>query len=142
MRKNFLTKAKGLALAGVAGAVIAGGGLTVSATPAEAGASTGTWRYATPYRGAYRGAYRGGGYAYRGGRYYGRSYNRGGAVAAGVVGGLALGALGAAAAAPYYDSYPAYGVAPVYGGGDCYWANQQVYDAWGRIVVQRVQVCD
>ena len=42
MRKNFLSKAKGLALAGVAGAVIAGGGLAVSTAPAEAGASTGT----------------------------------------------------------------------------------------------------
>ena len=142
MVKSFM-KAKGWALAGVAGAVIAAGSLTVSTTPAEAGASTGTWKYGTPYRGGYRGAYRGGGgYAYRGGpRYYGRGYNRGGAVAAGVAGGLALGALGAAAAAPYYGSYPAYGVAPAYG-GDCYWTEQQAYDAWGRIVVQRVQVCD
>jgi hypothetical protein len=149
MRKSYLSKAKGLALAGIAGAMLVGGGLTASTTPAEAGASTGTWKYGTPYRGAYRGAYRGG-YAYRGGpRYYGRGYNRGGAVAAGVATGLAVGALGAAAAAPYgypaygYPAYgyPAYGVAPAYD-GDCYWTDRQAYDAWGRIVVQRVQVCD
>jgi hypothetical protein len=128
MRKDFLTKAKGLALAGVAGAVIAGGGLAVSAAPAEAGASTGTWRYGTPYRGAYRG------YAWRGGPRYYRGYNRGGAVAAGVATGLALGALGATAAAPAYGYYGA--------PGGCYWTNREAYDAWGRIVVQRVQVCD
>jgi hypothetical protein len=133
MRQSFLFRVRGLALAGVAGAILAAGGLTVSTTPAEAGASTGTWKYGTPYRGGYRGAYRGGP------RYYGRGYNRGGAVAAGVAGGLALGALGAAAAPSY--GYPAYGAAPVYGGA-CYWTRQGDYDAWGNYVERRVQVCD
>ena len=95
-----------IAAAALAGAVLVGGAVAVQTTPAEAGASTGTWKYGAPYRG-YRG-YRGGGYGYR----YG-----GGAVAAGVATGLALGAVGAAAATPYYG-YPTYGAAPVYG-GDC-----------------------
>jgi hypothetical protein len=141
MVARFPSKARGLMLAGLAAAVLAGGAVTVSTTPAEAGASTGTWKYGTPHRG-YRGGgygYRGGGYAYRGYGY--RPYRRhnGGAVAAGVIGGLALGALGAAAAAPHYG-YPAYGAAPVY--GDCYWTLQGDYDAWGNYVERRVQVCD
>jgi hypothetical protein len=128
----LVSKAKGIALAAVAAAMLAGGSIAVSTTPAEAGASTGTWRYAQGYRYGYRGAYR---------PYYGyRRYNRGGAVAAGVATGLALGALGAAAASPYYG-YPAYGPAPVYS-GDCYWVNRRAYDPWGNLVIRRVQVCD
>ena len=82
-----------IAAAALAGAVLVGGAVAVQTTPAEAGASTGTWKYGAPYRG-YRG-----GYAYRGGYGY-RPYRRygGGAVAAGVATGLALGAVGAAAA--------------------------------------------
>jgi hypothetical protein len=133
--RSVLAKAKGLAVAALAGAVLVGGGLTVATSPAEAGASTGTWKYGAPYRG-YRG-----GYAYRGGYGY-RPYRRhnGGAVAAGLATGLALGAFGAAAASPYYG-YPAYGAAPVYG-GNCYLVDRQVYDAWGNLVIQREQVCD
>lgn len=71
---------------------------------------------------------------------------RGGAVAAGVIGGLALGAAAAAAASnrPYYGRgyAPAYGYAPVYGGGDC-WMEQRVrYDRWGRQVVRNVEICN
>jgi hypothetical protein len=67
-----------IAAAALAGAVLVGGAVAVQTTPAEAGASTGTWKYGVPYRG-YRG-----GYAYRGGYGY-RPYRRygGGAVAAG-----------------------------------------------------------
>ena len=67
-----------IAAAALAGAVLVGGAVAVQTTPAEAGASTGTWKYGAPYRG-YRG-----GYAYRGGYGY-RPYRRygGGAVAAG-----------------------------------------------------------
>ncbi len=61
-------------------------------------------------------------------------------MAAGVATGLALGALGAASAQPYYG-YPAYGAAPVYG-GDCYLVDRRGYDAWGNPVIQREQVCD
>jgi hypothetical protein len=115
-----------IAAAALAGAVLVGGAVAVQTRPAEAGASTGTWKYGAPYRG-YRG-----GYAYRGGYGY-RPYRRygGGAVAAGVATGLALGAVGAAAASPYYG-YPAYGAAPVYG-GDCYLVDRRGYDE---------QVCD
>ena len=125
-----------IAAAALAGAVLVGGAVAVQTTPAEAGASTGTWKYGTPYRG-YRGgyAYRGGGYGYRPYRRYG-----GGAVAAGVATGLAPGAVGAAAAQPYYG-YPAYGAAPVYG-GDCYLVDRRGYDAWGNPVIRREQVCD
>jgi hypothetical protein len=58
------------------------------------------------------GYYRGGGYGYRG---YGYRRNNGAAVAAGVIGGLALGAAiaGAASAPPPVAYAPAYG-----GGGD------------------------
>jgi hypothetical protein len=111
------------------------------------------------YRGGF-GGYRGGGVAYRGGwggyrgAYYGgyRPYYRrgygGGAVAAGLVGGLALGAIAASTAYPYggYGYAPAYygggyGYAPV-AYGDCYWVNRRVVNAWGELVIQRVQVCD
>jgi len=60
-----------------------------SAAPAEAGRSTGTWKYYNPYYGGpavgalrrnYGGGhgYRGGGYGYRGGGYGYRGGNRGG----------------------------------------------------------------
>ena len=65
-----------------------------------------------------------------------------GAVAAGVIGGLAVGAMiGSAAAAnngPYYRPAPAY-----YGPGSpgCYWTRQRVWDGytWQRT---RVRVCN
>lgn len=122
-----------------------------SVTTAEAGASTGTWRngmVAGP-RGVYGPRY---GYAprYGYGGYYGgyRRYNPGPALAAGLVGGLALGAI-AAGSSPYYGAgygYPAYG-APVYYQppayyGRCYWTNRRVYDAWGYAHLRRVQVCN
>jgi hypothetical protein len=73
-------------------------------------------------------------------RAYRHRGNAGAAAAAGIIGGLALGALaaGSARSAPYYDTYPAYGG----GYGGCYVTNQRVYDAWGRPHWQRVQVCD
>ena len=65
----------------------------------------------------------------------------GGAVAAGLVGGLALGAL---ATAPYYGyGYPyrrAY-YAPVAYGGDC-WVERRVrINRFGERIVRRVQIC-
>jgi hypothetical protein len=59
-----------------------------------------------------------------------RGYDWGGAVAAGVLGGLALGALaGSAYAYPY--SY-----------GGCYWQSQPAYDAWGNFMgYHLVEVC-
>lgn len=57
----------------------------------------------------------------------------GGAIAAGVIGGLAVGALiGAAANGPYYGPGPGYYAAgPAYGYGGCYWTRQRVWDGWG-----------
>jgi hypothetical protein len=65
---------------------------------------------------------------------------RGGAIAAGIIGGLAVGALiGAAANGPYYGYGPAYyGPGPAYGG--CYWTRQRVWDGWGWRV-RPVRVC-
>jgi hypothetical protein len=73
-----------------------------------------------------------GGYRWHTGNWY-RGYYGWGApvVAAGVIGGLALGAL---AATPY-----AYG--PLYYGG-CTWQNRPVYDSWGNFAgYAPVQAC-
>jgi hypothetical protein len=74
----------------------------------------------------------------------------GGAVAAGVIGGLAVGSiLGAAAAQPrYYGPPPVYvdEPAPVYGAPPpaCYWTRgAPVWDGYRGVYVRpRVQVCD
>jgi hypothetical protein len=63
----------------------------------------------------------------------------GGAVAAGVIGGLAAGAIiGSAFARPYYG-YGYYG-GPVYYGPRCWWQRQRVHGpyGWGW---RRVRVC-
>lgn len=71
----------------------------------------------------------------------------GGAIAAGVVGGLALGAIAGSAAAnagPGYGyGYPAYAApAPVYG-PPCYFTRQATYDPYGNFAgYRRVRVCD
>ena len=79
----------------------------------------------------------------RGGRgHHGQRGWNGGAVAAGIIGGLALGALAVGAsrrayAEPVYETYPAYDV-PV-----CHRASRPVYDAWGRYAGERlVRVCN
>ncbi len=64
---------------------------------------------------------------------------RGGAIAAGVLGGLAVGAIIASqyprtyAPQPGYAAYPEYGMAPAY---NCpgYWARKPRYDRWGNVV--------
>jgi len=66
----------------------------------------------------------------------GWNHNWNGPVAAGVVGGLALGAIanGGGYAPAYYD-------APVY--GECYVTRRPAYDNWGNFVgYRRVRVCD
>ena len=65
------------------------------------------------------------GYAYRGGYRRGRGW--GPAVG---LGALGLGVLGAAAAANAYGGY-----------ADPCLRQQEVYDPWGRIVIQTVRVC-
>jgi hypothetical protein len=84
-------------------------------------------------------------------RYGGWGYHNGGwggPVAAGVIGGLAVGALAAGAANAYYPpaypGYPAYGPAygPVYGGG-CYIQRQPVFGPYGQFLgYHRVRMCD
>jgi hypothetical protein len=68
-------------------------------------------------------------------------HNNGGAVAAGVVGGLALGALAAGAANGGYGYGPGYG-APVYGSGygGCDVHFRRVWDGY-RWVRERVREC-
>lgn len=84
------------------------------------------------YRGGYRGGYN------RGGRW------GGGAAAAGIIGGLALGALAAGAMAPPppAPAYPAYGPGPGYGvyGGGCEVRRERYWDGWSWRT-QRVRVC-
>jgi hypothetical protein len=69
---------------------------------------------------------------------------RGGAVAAGIIGGLAVGALiGAAANNGYYGYGPGYYYAPrpVYYGEGCYISHRRFWDGWGWHY-RSVRVCD
>src|ERR1700681_3314758 len=73
---------------------------------------------------------------------------RNGAIAAGVVGGLAVGAIiGSQANSGYYggpgyyaSGYYSQGYQPAY--NSCHTERQQVEDGYGRIRIQRVRVCD
>ena len=71
---------------------------------------------------------------------------RGGRVAAGVIGGLALGAIAGAAIAG--SQRPAYGYgsnhyAPTYYNGPrCHWTRERYWDGYGYRPGPRVQVCD
>lgn len=115
---NLVTRIKKIAVTGLAVATLATGVTTFTASEAEA-----QWR-------------RGPGYGYGGG-YRAHRGNRGAAVAAGIIGGLAAGALIAGAsrpayAAPAYDygyqAAPAYGyAAPAYGQGYYQPAYQPAY---------------
>ncbi|MGE0563551.1 MAG: hypothetical protein AB7O50_03465 [Pseudolabrys sp.] len=69
---------------------------------------------------------------------------RGGAVAAGVIGGIALGAIIASQARGGYH----YGGGPAYYGGPvyyhqprCWWQRQRVYDGYGYWHVRKIRVC-
>ncbi len=67
---------------------------------------------------------------------------RGGRIAAGIIGGLAVGAIiGAAANNGYYDPGYTYGPAPAYYGPECYWTRERVRTPWGWHF-RRVRVCD
>jgi hypothetical protein len=65
------------------------------------------------------------------------------AIGAGVVGGLAAGALIAGAANAHGYGYGGgYYAAPVYAGPECYWTRQRRVTWDGYVVVRRVRVCD
>ena len=139
---------KKLLLEGVAALTI-GGATLATATPSEAqiyyptgwGGSPhwrGHWGGSPHWRGHWGGWHRPVGFYPR--HYYGYPYgyyrrrSNGGAVAAGLIGGFALGALAASAARPAYY-YPAtYGTT-------CWIERRRAYDRWGRLVIQRVEVC-
>jgi hypothetical protein len=81
--------------------------------------------------------HRGYAHGYYGAPYYRhRRSGRGAAVAAGVLGGLALGALAAGAARPAYAAP----IAPGY--GPCYEVRRRYIDDWGRTIIRRETVCD
>lgn len=71
----------------------------------------------------------------------------GGEIAAGVIGGLALGAIAGSAAANangYNGGYaPAYAAPQPYYGGGCYFQRRPIYDEDGELVrYRRVRVCE
>jgi hypothetical protein len=143
----------------LAGAVAIGGMILTTAAPAEAqyrrgwGGHGGGW---AGHGGGWGGHY---GRGYPGG-YYRRGGNAGGAIAAGIIGGLALGAL-AASAAPAYGYGPGYYAPPpryygrrVYyrpayagwsgyddGWGQCRIVRRRVVDNWGYVRVRPVRIC-
>jgi hypothetical protein len=71
------------------------------------------------------------------------AHGSGGAVAAGIIGGIAAGALvGAAVAGPhYYGPGYYYGPAPVYYGPNCWWQRERFWDGYGWRL-RRVRVCN
>jgi hypothetical protein len=101
------------------------------------------YRPAYGYRPAYRSrpAYYGrryyGGYPYRYG--YRRGYN-GGAVAAGLIGGLALGTIASAASNPYYYG-PGYYRPAYYAPRSCVVERRRIVNRYGRVVVRRIETC-
>jgi hypothetical protein len=136
---------KKLITGGVAALALGGAALTAS-TPAQAQFYYGGPAYHGGYYGPGYGYYRPVGYGYYGrpvgyyghgyyGRpygYYGRPYyrrrNNGAAVAAGFIGGLALGAIAAQASRPaYYRT--------------CYTQPQRAVNSRGRVYIRNVRVC-
>jgi len=89
--------------------------------------------------GYYRPAFYGPRYGYHGGyypyRYYRRGWDGGGAVAAGLIGGLALGSIISAANNPYYYR-PTY-----YRPTNCFVERRRVVNRYGKVIVRRVQTC-
>jgi hypothetical protein len=131
---------KNLLLAGVAALSLGGATMTTTSADAQVYYGTGSYYGGSPYygRGYWGGARPGGWYprgAYYGGYPYYRRRSNAGAVAAGVVGGLALGAIAANAARPAYY-YPAPASAT-----SCWIERRRTYDRFGRLVISRVEVC-
>jgi hypothetical protein len=133
-----------LLLAGVAALTLGGATMTTTSADAQTYYGPGAGWGGSPY-GGYWGGHRGygyrGAYGYRPVGYYGgygrpyyRRHANSGAVAAGLVGGLALGAIAANAARPAY-----YYSAPV--ATSCWIERRRAFDQFGRRVITRVQVC-
>jgi hypothetical protein len=115
------------------------GGALLASVAAQAGETTGRWRdgsYATPY-GIVRPYH---GYGYR--PHYRRGSDVGGAAAAGVIGGLALGALAARPAYSYPTRPGGYYGANAYDEPDCYTVRRRFVDDWGRVIIRREQICE
>jgi len=149
----------------LAGAVAIGGMILTTAAPAEAqyrrgwAGHGGNW---AGHGGGWGGRQYGRGYP---GVYHGRRSNAGGAIAAGIIGGLALGALAASASQSYghggygyrqgyYAPPPRYRVRrtyyrPAYAGwssyddgwGQCRIVRRRVVDNWGHVRVRPVRIC-
>jgi len=146
-RSNLMTKK--LFLTGVAALTLTGATMTATSADAQVyfgtGVSWGSPYYGghsggyRPFYGGYWGGYRPVGYYPRYGGYpyypYYRRRSNAGAVAAGLIGGLAIGALAANAARPAYY-YPATTVAT-----SCWIERRRAFDRFGRRVITRVQVC-
>lgn len=66
--------------------------------------------------------------------------NQGGAIAAGVIGGLALGAIIGSQSRGYSYGPSYYAPGPVYYRPSCYWHRERVWDGWGWHT-RRVRVC-
>jgi hypothetical protein len=129
LKKGFLIGITALAL---------GGAFATTPSPAEAqiyygyGYQPAGYYYGNPYGYyGYRPAYRYG-YGYP---YYYRRRSSGGAVAAGLIGGFALGALAATAARPSYY-YPTR-----YRYRDCIVERRRVVLRSGRVAIRRVRTC-
>lgn len=66
----------------------------------------------------------------------------GGAIAAGVVGGLAVGAIVGSQANRNYYGGPSYVDQPAYAAGYCHIERREISDGYGNIRIRRVRVCD
>jgi hypothetical protein len=81
-------------------------------------------------------------------RHGGHGGGKGAAIAAGIIGGLALGALAAGAARAdtrrsYYAPAPAYAPVESYSYGGCYDMEKPAYNRWGQFLGYRlVTVCE
>ncbi len=75
--------------------------------------------------------------------YYRRGYGYGGgAIAAGLIGGLALGSIASAAANPYYYGWPGYYRPAYYSyGGNCVVERRRIVNRYGRVAIQRIETC-
>jgi hypothetical protein len=135
----------------LAAALVFGGVTAFETTDASAQPR---WRARAPAGDTYAPRFGGRAYgppgAYYGRRYYGGypaygyrrgyGYYNGGAVAAGLVGGLALGAIAGAASNPYYYG-PGYYRPAYYAPGRCVVERRRVVNRYGRVVFQRIRTC-